>query len=113
MLIMSMMFIGAMLEGAPALIIFGLLLTPIATQLGIDPLRLRNVTVIAMERGLLAPPIGIGRFAICAITGTAVRNVVKPTTKYLAVLFASLMRLVFVLVFVPAFSLWLPRQPGL
>lgn len=80
---MSIMFIGAVLEGAPALIIFGLLLTPIATQLGIDPLR----------------------------------NVVKPTTKYLAVLFASLMRpvfvLVFVSVFVPAFSLWLPRQPGL
>ena len=110
---MSIMFIGAVLEGAPALIIFGLLLTPIATQLGIDPLRLRNVTVIAMERVLFAPPIGLGLFAICAITGTAVRNVVRPTTKDLAVLFAPLMRPVFVPVFVPAFLLWLPRQPGL
>ena len=43
------------------------------------------------------------------LAGTEVRNVARPMAKYLAVLFATLM----LLVFVPAFSLWLPRQLGL
>jgi TRAP-type C4-dicarboxylate transport system permease large subunit len=37
------------------------------------------------------------------------KDVARPMTKYLAVLFAGLM----LLVFVPAFSLWLPHHFGL
>ena len=65
-----MIVFGAVLEGAPALIIFGPLLTPIAQQLGINPLHFGTVMVIAMGLGLFAPPIGLGLFATCAITGT-------------------------------------------
>ena len=104
-----MVVFGAVLEGAPALIIFGPLLTPIAQQLGIHPLHFGTVMVIAMGLGLFAPPIGLGLFATCAITGTEVRNVARPMMKYLAVLLATLI----VLVLVPAFSLWLPNRLGL
>jgi TRAP-type C4-dicarboxylate transport system permease large subunit len=97
------------LEGAPALIIFGPLLAPIAQQLGIDLLHFGTVMVIAMGLGLFAPPIGLGLFATCAITGTTVRDVARPMMKYLAVLLATLI----VLVLVPAFSLWLPNRLGL
>ena len=99
----------AVLEGAPALIIFGPLLTPIAVQLGVHPLHFGVVMVIAMGLGLFAPPVGLGLFATCAITGTKVNEVARPMAKYLAVLFAGLL----LLVFVPAFSLWLPRHFGL
>ena len=107
--VLIMIVFGSVLEGAPALIIFGPLLTPIAVQLGIDPLHFGTVMVIAMGLGLFAPPLGLGLFATCAITGTEVRNVARPMAKYLAVLFATLM----LLVFVPSFSLWLPRRLGL
>lgn len=50
---------GSVLEGAAALIIFGPLLVPIASRLGLDPLRLVVVLVIAMGIGLLAPPLGL------------------------------------------------------
>ncbi|MEK9968243.1 MAG: TRAP transporter large permease subunit, partial [Ferrovibrio sp.] len=40
-----MIFFGAVLEGAPALIIFGPLLTPIAAQLGVNPLHFGTVMV--------------------------------------------------------------------
>ena len=99
----------AVLEGAPALIIFGPLLTPIAAQLGVHPLHFGTVMVIAMGLGLFAPPIGLGLFATCAMTGTKVHNVARPMMKYLAVLAATLV----VLVLVPAFSLWLPTRLGL
>ena len=104
-----MIIFGAVLEGAPALIIFGPLLTPIAQQLGINPLHFGTVMVIAMGLGLFAPPIGLGLFATCAITGTEVKNVARPMMKYLAVLLVTLI----VLVLVPSFSLWLPTSLGL
>jgi tripartite ATP-independent transporter DctM subunit len=104
----TMIVFGAVLEGAPALIIFGPLLAPIAQQLGIDLLHFGTVMVIAMGFGLFAPPVGLGLFATCSITGTHVRDVARPMMKYLAVLFVTLI----VLVLVPAFSLWLPARLG-
>ncbi len=104
-----MIVFGAILEGAPALIIFGPLLAPIAHQLGVHPLHFGTVMVIAMGLGLFSPPIGLGLFATCAITGTQMKDVARPMMKYLAVLFAGLM----LLVFVPAFSLWLPFHMGM
>jgi tripartite ATP-independent transporter DctM subunit len=106
--VLLMIVFGAVLEGAPALIIFGPLLTPIAVQLGVNPLHFGTVVVVAMGLGLFSPPIGLGLFATCTITGTEMPNVVRPMLKYLAVLFAALM----LLVFVPEFSLWLPRRFG-
>ncbi len=96
-----MIAFGAILEGAPALIIFGPLLTPIAQQLGVSPLHFGTVMVVAMGLGLFSPPVGLGLFATCSITGTDVKDVVRPMIKYLLVL-----------VFVPAFSLWLPARFG-
>lgn len=107
--VLIMIVFGAILEGAPALIIFGPLLTPIASQLGVHPLHFGTVMVIAMGLGLFAPPVGLGLFATCAITGTQVKDVARPMMKYLAVLFVTLV----VLVLVPEFSLWLPTRMGL
>ena len=106
--VLMMIVFGAVLEGAPALIIFGPLLTPIASLLGIHPLHFGTVMVIAMGLGLFAPPIGLGLFATCAITGTEVRDVARPMVKYLAVLLLTLV----LLVLVPSFSLWLPNRLG-
>lgn len=107
--VLLMVVFGAVLEGAPALIIFGPLLTPIAAQLGISPLHFGTVMVIAMGLGLFAPPIGLGLFATCAITGTEVKNVARPMMKYMLVLLATLL----LLVLVPSFSMWLPNRLGL
>ena len=103
-----MIAFGAILEGAPALIIFGPLLTPLAQQLGVHPLHFGTVMIIAMGLGLFSPPIGLGLFATCAITDTKMQDVARPMLKYLVVLFLGLM----LLVFVPAFSLWLPGRFG-
>ena len=104
-----MMVFGMILEGAPAMILFGPLLTPIAVQLGVNPLQFGTVMVIAMGLGLFAPPVGLGLFATCAITGTEVKNVARPMMKYLVVLGLGLLALIFV----PEFSLWLPRKLGI
>jgi tripartite ATP-independent transporter DctM subunit len=99
---------GSILEGAPALIIWGPLLTPIATSLGVSALHFGTVMVIAMGLGLFSPPFGLGLFATCAMTGTEVRHVAGPMLKYLSVLVAGLV----LLILVPSFSLWLPTLFG-
>jgi tripartite ATP-independent transporter DctM subunit len=100
-----MIVFGAILEGAPALIIFGPLLTPIATQVGVNPLHFGTVVVIAMGLGLFAPPFGLGLFATCAMTGTRVEDVTRPMVKYMVLLVLMLI----LLIFVPAITLWVPR----
>jgi TRAP-type C4-dicarboxylate transport system permease large subunit len=62
-----------------------------------------------MGLGLFSPPIGVGLFATCAITGTRMQDVALPMMKYLAVLALGLIALILV----PAFALWLPSRLGL
>jgi TRAP-type C4-dicarboxylate transport system permease large subunit len=65
--------------------------------------------VIAMGLGLFSPPIGVGLFATCSITGTRVKDVAGPMMKYLAVLAAGLIALILI----PAFALYLPGYFGM
>ncbi len=105
----ALIVFGAVLEGAPALIIFGPLLTPIAVQLGYHPLHFGIVLVIAMGIGLFSPPFGLGMYATCTIAQTRLQDVVKPYLRYVVVLLVTLV----VLIVWPALTLWLPRHYGL
>jgi tripartite ATP-independent transporter DctM subunit len=104
-----MIFFGSILEGAPALIIFAPLLTPVAAKLGVDPLHFGIITVVAMGIGLCSPPLGVGLYTTCAVTQTDIKDVSRSMMKYLAVLLVGLLALILV----PGFSLWLPRRWGL
>jgi tripartite ATP-independent transporter DctM subunit len=104
--VLIMIVFGAVLEGAPALIIFGPLLVPIAVQVGINPLHFGTIAVTAMGLGLFSPPFGLGLCATCAMTGTRVEDVSRRMLKYLALLVVMLV----LLILVPSISLWLPRH---
>ena len=56
MSIVMLIVMGSVLEGAPALIIFGPLLFPAAQLLGINPLHFGILLIIAMGIGLFSPP---------------------------------------------------------
>ncbi|MBV9655081.1 MAG: TRAP transporter large permease subunit [Acetobacteraceae bacterium] len=103
-----LIFMGSVLEGAAALIIFGPLLVPVAAQLGIPPLHYGVVLVIAMGIGLFAPPLGLGLYGACLIGGVPIEVTVKPMLRYLGLLFLCLL----VIAFVPAITLWLPHALG-
>jgi len=59
--------LGSILEGIPAIVLFGPLLFPIAKGLGINDVHYAMVVVLAMGVGLFAPPFGVGYYAACAI----------------------------------------------
>jgi len=107
--VVIMFIFGMILEGAPALILFGPLLTPIAIKLGVNPLQFGTIMVIAMGLGFFSPPIGVGLFATSAMTGANMQRMVRPMMKYLLVLVVALLALILV----PGFSLWLPHVFGM
>jgi TRAP-type C4-dicarboxylate transport system permease large subunit len=58
---------GSLLEGIPAVVVFGPLLFPIARSLGIHEVQYAMVAVLAMGVGLYTPPFGVGYYTACAI----------------------------------------------
>lgn len=59
---------GSLLEGIPAIVVFGPMLFPIARTLGIHEVQYAIVAVLAMGVGLYTPPFGIGYYQACAIS---------------------------------------------
>jgi tripartite ATP-independent transporter DctM subunit len=106
--VLILIFMGSVLEGAAALIIFGPLLMPVARQLGIDPLHYGIILVIGMGIGLFAPPLGLGLYGSCLIGGVKLEETVRPILKYLGILFICLL----IVAFVPQISTILPRAFG-
>ena len=99
---------GAVLEGAPALIIFAPILVPISVQLGFNPLHYAIVLILCMGLGLFSPPIGLGLYSTCAICGVSMKDVIRPMFKYLVIVTIG----IFVVAFVPILSVWLPAAMG-
>ncbi|TFE37052.1 TRAP transporter large permease subunit [Paraburkholderia dipogonis] len=66
--IVCFIILGSVLEGIPAIVLFGPLLFPIARQLGVHEVHYAMVVVLAMGLGLFAPPFGVGYYSACAIS---------------------------------------------
>ena len=65
--ILAFVVMGSVLEGIPAIVLFGPLLFPIARALGIHDVHYAMVVILSMGLGLFAPPLGVGYYAACAI----------------------------------------------
>jgi len=81
--------LGSVLEGIPAIVLFGPLLFPIAAQFGINEVHYAIVAVLSMGIGLFSPPLGIGYYGACAIGKTSPETAVKPMVPYLLALLAA------------------------
>lgn len=59
--------LGSVLEGIPAIVLFGPLLFPIAGALHINEVHYAICVILAMGIGLHSPPLGVGYYAACII----------------------------------------------
>jgi TRAP-type C4-dicarboxylate transport system permease large subunit len=84
------------------------ILMPTVVALGIDPVHFGVISVVNMMIGLVTPPMGELVFLIAGVSGISVSAVMKEVWIFLVALIAIL----FVLVYVPELSLWLPMQMG-
>lgn len=84
--ILAFIILGSVLEGIPAIVVFGPLLFPIARQFGINEVQYSMVVVLAMGIGLFAPPFGVGYYTACAISRVSPTVGMKPIVGYMVAL---------------------------
>ena len=88
--ILAFVVLGSVLEGIPAIVLFGPLLFPIARDVGVNEVHYAIVVVLAMGLGLFAPPFGVGYYAACAISQVDPNEGMRPIWGYLLALLVGL-----------------------
>ena len=83
--------LGSVLEGVPAIVLFGPLLFPIAAAMGVNPVHYAIVAVFAMGFGLFTPPFGVGFYLACAIGKVSPDVAIKSVWPHLAALLVALL----------------------
>jgi tripartite ATP-independent transporter DctM subunit len=88
--IVVFIILGSVLEGIPAIVLFGPLLFPVARLVGVHEVHYAMIVILAMGIGLFAPPFGVGYYAACAIGRVDPAEGVRPILGYLLALLVGL-----------------------
>jgi tripartite ATP-independent transporter DctM subunit len=88
--ILAFVILGSVLEGIPAVVLFGPLLFPIARTVGVHEVHYAMIIILAMGIGLFAPPFGVGYYAACAIGRVDPAQGIRPIWGYMLALLIGL-----------------------
>lgn len=99
------LIVGCFIDAIPAMIIFGALLEPLATKVGMHPIHFAIIGVISLAFGLVTPPYGLCLLIDCSIARITVVEAFKDVC---IILIPMLLMLLFVILF-PDVILFLPR----
>ena len=91
--IVAFIVLGSVLEGIPAIVLFGPMLFPIAKTLGIHPVHYAMVVVLSMGIGLFSPALRRRLLRGLRHRQGASRQGNAPILPYIAALFAGLVSL--------------------
>jgi tripartite ATP-independent transporter DctM subunit len=97
--------LGTFMDMASTILITTPIFLPIAMAHGMDPVQFGMVMLINCALGLNTPPVGTTQFIGCAIGGISVGEVMRSILPF----YAALLTALFLVTYVPAFSLTLPR----
>jgi tripartite ATP-independent transporter DctM subunit len=82
--------VSSVLEGLPAMVLFGPLLFPIAQQLYINVVHYAIIAILAMGIGLFSPPFGVGFYQSCLISRTTSDQALTRIWPYMGALIIAL-----------------------
>jgi tripartite ATP-independent transporter DctM subunit len=91
---LAFVILGSVLEGIPAIVLFGPLLFPIAKLVGVHEVHYAMVVIFAMGLGLFSPPFGVGFYAACAIGRVSPDVAIGRVWPHLTALFIALLILI-------------------
>ncbi len=97
--------LGTFLDMAATILLCTPIFLPICQAYGMSSVQFGMVMLINCALGLNTPPVGTTQFVGCAIGGVSVGHVMKTIWPFYGALIAAL----FMVTYVPAFSLWLPN----
>ncbi|MEM8665544.1 MAG: TRAP transporter large permease subunit, partial [Pseudomonadota bacterium] len=100
--------VGMFLDAGPAIIILGPILGPIFVDLGVHPVHFAIIMSVNLTVGLATPPMGLVLFVASSVSGERVETIAKAILPFLAVEVI----VIFLITYVPAISLTIPRLTG-
>ena len=100
--------VGMFLDAGPAIIILGPILGPIFTDLGVDSVHFAIIMSVNLTVGLATPPMGLVLFVASSVSGEKVETISRAILPFLAVE----VLVIFLITYVPAISLTIPRLTG-
>lgn len=110
LLINLLLFIvGMFLDAGPAIIILGPILGPIFLSIGVDPIHFAIIMSVNLTVGLATPPMGLVLFVASSVSGEKVETISKAILPFLAVEIV----VIFMITYIPAISMFMPRLLGL
>ncbi|MBL6929757.1 MAG: TRAP transporter large permease [Rhodospirillales bacterium] len=110
LLINILLFIvGMFLDAGPAIIILGPILGPIFLSIGVDPIHFAIIMSVNLTVGLATPPMGLVLFVASSVSGEKVEAISKAILPFLAVE----VLVIFMITYIPAISMFMPRLLGL
>ncbi|WP_135466735.1 TRAP transporter large permease [Crenalkalicoccus roseus] len=101
-----LLFLSMFLSGIAIVVLTVPLFFPIAMALGIDPIYLAILVALAMEMGVIIPPVGLNLFAVAGTTRVPLHEVIWGSSPFLLADGCVLL----LVMFFPILALWLPGQ---
>ena len=99
-----LIIVGMLMDIFSAIVVVVPLLTPIATQFGVNPYHLGIIFLLNLEIGYLTPPVGLNLFISSFRFKKSVIQIYKAVLPCIGILGISLI----IVTYVPALSTWLP-----
>ena len=100
--------VGMFLDAGPAIIILGPILGPIFVEMGVHPVHFAIIMSVNLTVGLATPPMGLVLFVASSVSKERVETISKAILPFLAVeIFV-----IFLITFIPAISMTIPRWTG-
>ena len=100
--------VGMFLDAGPAIIILGPILGPVFVDLGVHPVHFAIIMSVNLTVGLATPPMGLVLFVASTVSGEKVETISKAILPFLAVEVV----VIFLITYVPAISMTVPRLAG-
>jgi tripartite ATP-independent transporter DctM subunit len=110
MLLVNVMFLvlGTVLDGAVMLLVFVPVLLPSVNALGIDLVQFGVVVILNFMIAMITPPYGLILFVLGSLTGVPMKEINREIWQFCIPLTAVM----FLLIFFPQITLWLPHAFG-
>ncbi len=103
-----LLFVGTFMDAGASIILFTPILAPILHGLGFHPIHAAIVMILAIDIGLITPPVGVCLFAASAITGLKLEPIIRELVPFIIISIVVL----FAVTFVPEIVLVVPRLFG-
>jgi tripartite ATP-independent transporter DctM subunit len=110
MLLVNVMFLilGTVLDGAVMLLVFIPVLLPTVNALGIDLVQFGVVVILNFMIAMITPPYGLILFVLGSLTGVPMKEINREIWQFCI----PLSVVMFLMIFFPSITLWLPRMFG-